>query len=125
MFVNDPILLAKKLITFQSVTPEDGGSLEYVRSQLKDSKFYCNLFVENNVKILFARWKPEKPYEKTIAFNGHVDVVHPGDPKQWKYGAFSGEIKSGRIFGRGAVDMKSAVAAFMCAASEAILEYDL
>ena len=62
MFVNDPILLAKKLITFKSVTTEDGGSLEYVRSQLNDSKFSCNLFVENNVKNLFARWKPEKTY---------------------------------------------------------------
>ena len=125
MIVNDPILLTKKLITFQSITPEDGGSLEYVSSQLKDRKFSCNLFIENGVKNLFARWKPEEKYDKTIAFNGHVDVVPPGDPKKWKYGAFSGEIKSGRIYGRGAVDMKSAVAAFMCAASEAILEYDL
>ncbi len=125
MFVNDPILLSKKLITFQSITPEDDGSLEYVRSQLKDSKFACNLFTKNGVKNLFARWVPEKTYDKTIAFNGHIDVVPAGDPKEWKYGAFSGEIKSGRIFGRGAVDMKSAVAAFMCAASEAVLEYDL
>ncbi len=125
MFVNDPILLTKKLITFQSITPEDDGALEYVKSQLKEKKFSCDLFIENGVKNLFARWEPEKRYDKTIAFNGHVDVVHPGDPKDWKYGAFSGEIKSGKIFGRGAVDMKSAVAAFMCAAAEAILEYDL
>lgn len=125
MSINDPISLTKKLINFRSVTPNDDGSLEYVSSQLKEIEFSCEIFSKNGVKNLFARWKPKNTHKKTIAFNGHVDVVPPGDPKGWKYDAFSGEIKSGKIFGRGAVDMKSAVAAFMCATSEAILEYDL
>jgi succinyl-diaminopimelate desuccinylase len=121
----DPITLTQKLIKFQSITPNDDGCLEYISSLLQESNFSCNIFSKNGVKNLFARWKPSKQHKKTLAFNGHVDVVPPGHPKQWKKEPFSGEIENCRIYGRGAVDMKSAIAAFVIAAKEAILEYDL
>ena len=124
-FIDDPILLTKKLIGFRSITPDDGGSLEFIASLVERVGFQTKIFSTQGVNNLFARWSPKSDFKKTLAFNGHVDVVPPGDENLWDCDPFGGKIKDARIFGRGAVDMKSSVAAFLVALNEAILEGDL
>ena len=124
-FIDDPILLTKKLIGFRSITPDDGGSLEFIASLVERVGFQTKIFSIQGVNNLFARWSPKSDFKKTLAFNGHVDVVPPGDENLWDCDPFGGKIKDARIFGRGAVDMKSSVAAFLVALNEAILEGDL
>ena len=120
--IDDPILLTKELIGFRSITPDDGGSLEFIASFVDQLGFQSKIFSTHGVKNLFARWSPQSGFKKTLAFNGHVDVVPPGKESLWDYNPFSGEIKDARIFGRGSVDMKSSVAAFLIALKEIILE---
>ena len=124
-FIDDPILLTKKLIGFRSITPDDGGSLEFIASLVERVGFQTKIFSTQGVNNLFARWSPKSDFKKTLAFNGHVDVVPPGDENLWDCDPFSGKIKHARIFGRGSVDMKSSVAAFLVALNEAIVEGDL
>ena len=124
-FIDDPILLTKKLIGFRSITPDDGGSLEFIASLVERVGFQTKIFSTQGVNNLFARWSPKSDFKKTLAFNGHVDVVPPGDENLWDCDPFGGKIKDARIFGRGSVDMKSSVAAFLVALNEAILEGDL
>ena len=124
-FIDDPILLTKKLIGFRSISPDDGGSLEFIASLVERVGFQTKIFSTEGVNNLFARWSPKSDFKKTLAFNGHVDVVPPGDENLWDCDPFGGKIKDARIFGRGAVDMKSSVAAFLVALNEAILEGDL
>ena len=124
-FIDDPILLTKKLIGFRSITPDDGGSLEFIASLVERVGFQTKIFSTQGVNNLFARWSPKSDFKKTLAFNGHVDVVPPGDENLWDCDPFVGKIKDARIFGRGSVDMKSSVAAFLVALNEAILEGDL
>ena len=124
-FIDDPILLTKKLIGFRSISPDDGGSLEFIASLVERVGFQTKIFSIQGVNNLFARWSPKSDFKKTLAFNGHVDVVPPGDENLWDCDPFGGKIKDARIFGRGSVDMKSSVAAFLVALNEAILEGDL
>ena len=124
-FIDDPILLTKKLIGFRSISPDDGGSLEFIASLVERVGFQTKIFSTEGVNNLFARWSPKSDFKKTLAFNGHVDVVPPGDENLWDCDPFGGKIKDARIFGRGSVDMKSSVAAFLVALNEAILEGDL
>ena len=123
-FMDDPILLTKKLIGFRSITPDDCGSLEFIASLVERVGFQTKIFSTQGVKNLFARWSPKSDFKKTLAFNGHVDVVPPGDEKLWESDPFNGEIKDARIFGRGSVDMKSSIAAFLVALREVIVEGD-
>ena len=121
-FMDDPILLTKKLIGFKSMTPDDGGSLEFIASLVERVGFQTKIFSTQGVKNLFARWSPKSDFKKTLAFNGHVDVVPPGDESLWDNDPFSGKIKDARVFGRGSVDMKSSIAAFLVAVREVIEE---
>ena len=123
-FIDDPILLTKKLIGFRSITPDDGGSLEFIASLVERVGFQTKIFSTQGVNNLFARWSPKSDFKKTLAFNGHVDVVPPGDESLWDSDPFSGEIKDTQIFGRGSVDMKSSIAAFLVALREVIVEGD-
>ena len=111
------VKITSELIKKKTITPEDDGAIKFLTNILSASNFSCQEIHSGNVKNLFARWGPKNP-EKTIGFNGHVDVVPPGDASLWKVDPFSGIIKDGEIIGRGAVDMKSAVAAFTAAAVE-------
>ena len=123
--IDDPIFLTKKLIGFRSITPDDGGSLEFIASFVEELGFQTKVFSTKGVTNLFARWSPKSGFKRTLAFNGHVDVVPPGKESLWDNDPFSGEIKDARIFGRGSVDMKSSVAAFLVAIKEIILEEEL
>ena len=115
----DPVALSQALIRCPSVTPEDGGALAALEAALGPLGFACHRlrFEEEGtapVENLYARWGSEGP---NFGFAGHSDVVPPGDAAQWKHDPFAAEIRDHILYGRGASDMKSAVAAFAAAAS--------
>ena len=117
----NPIDLTAELIQCKTVTPLDGGALTLLGSILKKEGFDCHLIDRGVVSNLFAIWGKEKN-GKTLGFNGHTDVVPTGDQTLWTVDPFGGEIKDKKIWGRGACDMKSAVAAFVAAAIDFIRE---
>ncbi|WP_017998314.1 succinyl-diaminopimelate desuccinylase [Paracoccus sp. N5] len=110
----DPARLTAELIRCPSVTPEEGGALELLARVLAEAGFECRRVDRNGVPNLFARWGARGA--RTFGFNGHTDVVPPGDPASWTHPPFSGAEIDGWIWGRGATDMKSGVAAFAAAA---------
>ena len=112
----------KELIKIPSVTPIDAGAINLVAKQLKSLGFKCTIlnFKDKNtppIKNLYARLGTSSP---NICFAGHTDVVPTGNPKSWDAGPFSGMVKNGKIYGRGASDMKGAIACFIAAVSEFI-----
>ena len=115
----DPVKLTAELIQCASVTPKDDGAVGVVKMALEEAGFACTEIERGGVKNLFARWG-EKGSTRTLGFNGHVDVVPIGNEADWTYGPFSAEIAEGKMWGRGAVDMKSGVAAFVAAAVDIV-----
>lgn len=111
----DPVRLSADLIRCPSVTPEEGGALVLLESVLKQAGFETTRVDRNGVSNLFARWG-RKGANRTFGFNGHTDVVPVGDPADWTHDPFGGEIIDGVLWGRGATDMKTGVAAFVAAA---------
>ncbi|MDX1781053.1 MAG: succinyl-diaminopimelate desuccinylase [Thalassovita sp.] len=111
----DPVQLTADLIRCPSVTPEEGGALQLLQALLEDAGFACTRVDRDGTPNLFARWG-EKAHDKTFGFNGHTDVVPVGDEAAWTVGPFSATEKDGMLWGRGATDMKSGVAAFAAAA---------
>lgn len=107
--------LTARLIRCPSVTPEDAGALVLLETLLSQAGFTCTRVDRNGTPNLFARWG-EKGAARSFGFNGHTDVVPPGDPASWTHPPFSGTEIDGVIWGRGATDMKSGVAAFVAAA---------
>ena len=107
--------LTARLIRCPSVTPEEGGALVLLETMLSQAGFTCTRVDRNGTPNLFARWG-EKGAARSFGFNGHTDVVPPGDPASWTHPPFSGTEIDGVIWGRGATDMKSGVAAFVAAA---------
>jgi succinyl-diaminopimelate desuccinylase len=112
---HDPIVLAQKLIQFPTVTPIDAGIVDYLIGYLKKYGFDCHKLVFEDVTNLYARFGTEGP---NICFAGHTDVVPIGNG--WSVDPFSAVIKDGKLYGRGASDMKAAVAAFITASVEFI-----
>ncbi len=110
----DPIRLAADLIRCPSVTPEEGGALQLLQTVLSAAGFACTRVDRGGTPNLFARWGAKGG--KTFGFNGHTDVVPVGDTAAWSHDPFGGEIIDGVLWGRGATDMKSGVAAFVAAA---------
>lgn len=113
--MTDPAELTAKLIRCASVTPVEGGALVLLEQVLSDAGFTCTRVDRGQVSNLFARWG-DKGHAKTFGFNGHTDVVPVGDEAAWTVDPFGAEIKDGFMYGRGATDMKSGVAAFAAAA---------
>ncbi|MGH6896137.1 MAG: succinyl-diaminopimelate desuccinylase [Geminicoccaceae bacterium] len=113
----DPVALAQALIRCPSVTPEDNGALDVVAAALTHLGFACHRlrFEEPGtapVDNLYARLGAGAP---NLAFAGHTDVVPPGDLGAWRLPPFAGEVQGGELYGRGAVDMKGAIACFIAA----------
>lgn len=107
--------LTARLIRCPSVTPEEGGALVLLQEVLEEAGFDCHRVDRHGTPNLFARWGAKGA--RAIGFNGHTDVVPPGDPASWTHPPFSGHWDADDvIWGRGATDMKSGVAAFVCAA---------
>ena len=115
MTKTDAAQLTADLIRCASVTPEEGGALVLLEKQLAAAGFECTRVDRGVVSNLFARWG-RKGDSKTFGFNGHTDVVPVGDTAAWTVDPFGAEIKDGIMYGRGATDMKSGVAAFAAAA---------
>ncbi|MEM1386001.1 MAG: succinyl-diaminopimelate desuccinylase [Pseudomonadota bacterium] len=111
----DPVALTQDLIRCPSVTPVEGGALVLLEGLLSQAGFACTRVDRGGVANLFARWGP-KGNAKAFGFNGHTDVVPVGDEAAWTKAPFGGEIEGGMLWGRGATDMKSGVAAFVAAA---------
>ena len=111
----DPVDLTQRLVRCASVTPEEGGALELLGAELAAAGFETWRADRGGIANLVARWG-EKGHSKTFGFNGHIDVVPVGDADAWTRPPFSGELSDGKLWGRGACDMKSGVAAFVSAA---------
>lgn len=114
----DPAILTADLIRCASVTPQEGGALQLLERLLTAHGFQCTRVDRGDVSNLFARWGKGK----TFGFNGHTDVVPVGDLKAWSVDPFGAEIRGGFLYGRGATDMKSGVAAFAAAAIDFVKE---
>ncbi len=115
----DPVALARALIRCPSVTPSDSGALGVVQKALENLGFLCHRlpFSEpgtDTVDNLFARIGDGSPQ---FCFAGHTDVVPVGEPAAWRHDPFGAEIDEDMLYGRGAVDMKGAVACFVAAAA--------
>ena len=115
----DPVALTRDLIRCPSVTPVEGGALDYLQSVLEPAGFRCWRLPFGEVDNLFARTGEGGPH---ICFAGHTDVVPPGDDADWALAPFSGETRDGELYGRGAVDMKGGVACFVAAALDFIAQ---
>ena len=117
------ITLLQDLIRCPSVTPAEGGALNLLEARLKAAGFTCTRLPfgtgEARVDNLFAIWGEGRRH---FGFAGHTDVVPPGAAEAWRHDPFSGTIEDGFLYGRGAVDMKGGVAAFVAAALEWIEE---
>ncbi len=117
----DPIALARELLRCPSVTPKEGGALSLLDKSLSGVGFTVHRVVfsqpdVDDVENLYARIGTAGPH---LVFAGHTDVVPPGDEERWRHPPFAGEITDGVLFGRGAVDMKGAIACEVAA----VLDY--
>jgi succinyl-diaminopimelate desuccinylase len=113
-FPVDPVALAQALIRRPSVTPADEGAMDVLQAELEKLGFACRRMKFGDIENLYARRGSERP---NLCFAGHTDVVPVGDAQAWASGPFEAEIRDGVLHGRGAVDMKSAIAAFVAAVS--------
>jgi succinyl-diaminopimelate desuccinylase len=111
--------LAQELIRRRSVTPEDGGCQEMIAARLAASGFKCEPMKFGDVSNLWARRGTSKPL---LCFAGHTDVVPTGPLSEWHSDPFVPTIRDGKLYGRGAADMKSSIAAFVVAAEAFVKE---
>ena len=112
--------LAKELIKFPSITPTDAGVMKFLEKKLKKLGFKTKILElkEKNfkpVKNLYARFGSKEP---NFCYAGHLDVVPPGNMKDWTINPFKPSVKKGHLIGRGANDMKSSIASFVSAVSK-------
>lgn len=117
----DPVELTAQLIRCPSVTPKEAGAIKLLEDMLSQHGFHCTRISRGGIENLFARWGSGKT-GRNFGFNGHTDVVPVGDLEKWTFDPFGAEIEDGFMYGRGAVDMKSAVAAFVAAAVDFVNE---
>ena len=114
----DPLAIARDLVRCRSVTPAEGGALDYLQRLLAQAGFAVHRVVFDEpgtapVDNLYARIGGAKP---NLVFAGHTDVVPAGNEAAWSHPPFAGEVAGGRLYGRGAVDMKGGIACFVAAA---------
>lgn len=119
---NDPVEIARALLRCPSVTPAEGGALSLIQSLLEPAGFTCHRITMReagtpDVENLYARFGSTGPH---LCFAGHTDVVPPGDEALWTHKPFAADIVDGILYGRGAVDMKGAIACFIAAALDTI-----
>ena len=114
--------LAEQLISRPSVTPEDAGCLELIATRLATLGFICERMDSGpesfRVRNLWAIRRGNKPGSRTIVFAGHTDVVPPAPLDQWSSNPFTPTVRDGKLYGRGAADMKGSIAAMVVACEE-------
>ena len=110
---DETLALARQLIARRSITPDDGGCLELIASRVASAGFGCKRIDREGVSNLWARYGTTGPL---VCFAGHVDVVPPGPFEQWTADPFTPTERDGFLYGRGAADMKTSVAAMVTAA---------
>ena len=116
----DELQLSKDLISFPSVTPVDGGAINYLSKKLKKLGFKCKILEFKDkkhppIKNLYARLGSKQP---NLCYAGHTDVVPPGNINDWSVNPFKPKVKNNMLIGRGANDMKSSIACFISAVSQ-------
>jgi succinyl-diaminopimelate desuccinylase len=122
--LTDPVALTQALVRCPSMTPEDAGALDVVEGALAGLGFRCHRLTFTSpgnqpVPNLYARLGDARP---NLAFAGHTDVVPPGDAAAWRSPPFAAELVDGVIYGRGAVDMKGAIACFIAGVARLLTE---
>ena len=117
--MESPLELARALIGRRSVTPADGGCQALVAQRLEAAGFACEHLRYGEVANLWARRGSGRPL---VCFAGHTDVVPPGPLEQWHSDPFDPALRDGRLYGRGAADMKSSIAAFVVAVEAFVRE---
>ncbi len=124
--MNSTLRLAEELISRPSVTPEDGGCQDIIAARLKPLGFVCETIVSGpadfRVTNLWA--KRSVPGAKTLVFAGHTDVVPTGPLDQWHSDPFTPTHRDGKLYGRGASDMKTSIAAFVVAVEDFVAAHD-
>jgi succinyl-diaminopimelate desuccinylase len=123
---NDALSIAQDLLRCPSVTPADAGALSVLETRLKDAGFDVHRMTFSepgtaDIDNLYARIGSGAPH---IAFAGHTDVVPVGDEAAWTHGPFSGDVKGGFLYGRGAVDMKGGIACSVAATLDFLAAHD-
>jgi succinyl-diaminopimelate desuccinylase len=113
----DPLAFAQDLIRRPSVTPADEGALGLVQARLEAMGFACRRMRFEEVDNLYARLGGQGP---NLCFAGHTDVVPAGDVSAWGHDPFGAEVADGVLYGRGAADMKGAIAAWLAALSRVV-----
>ncbi len=117
--VIDPVELARDLIRRPSVTPADAGAMGVMERVLTDLGFACRMMPFEGTPNLYARRGTAGP---NLCFAGHTDVVPPGPTESWSSGPFEAEVRDGMLIGRGAVDMKGGIAAWVAAVSRVLAD---
>ena len=115
----DAVELARSLVRRPSVTPADEGAMDVLQQALEGLGFNCRRLKFGEIENIYARRGTARP---NFCFGGHTDVVPVGDADAWTKSPFAAEVVDGVLYGRGTVDMKGAVAAFVAAASNLIAE---
>jgi succinyl-diaminopimelate desuccinylase len=116
---NAALELARELIARRSVTPEDGGCQALLGRRLERAGFRCEPLPFGEVTNLWARRGAGRP---VVCFAGHTDVVPTGPLEEWHSDPFEPVVRDGKLYGRGAADMKSSIAAFVVAAEAFVAE---
>ena len=117
--VIDPVALTRDLIRRPSVTPADEGAMDVLERALTGLGFHCRRMKFEDIENLYARRGTASP---NLCFAGHTDVVPTGSTEAWSSGPFEAEVKDGILYGRGAVDMKGGIAAWVAAVSQVLAE---
>ena len=117
--MNNALDLASQLIACRSVTPEDAGCQGLLAHRLEAAGFRCEAMKFGEVSNLWARRGTSGP---VLCFAGHTDVVPPGPATEWKSDPFVPSVRDGKLYGRGAADMKSSIASFVVAAEAFVAE---
>ncbi|MEC7282352.1 MAG: succinyl-diaminopimelate desuccinylase [Pseudomonadota bacterium] len=115
------IYFAEVLMARASITPQDAGCQSYLIYKLEKLGFFCEKYTINGVSNLIARWGQGTNH---FAFSGHTDVVPPGPLDKWKSPPFSPVISKNKLYGRGAADMKTGIAAMLAATERTIASLD-
>ena len=114
------LALARALIARPSVTPEDGNCQRLLAERLAPSGFFAQALDRGGVRNLWLRRGSAGP---TVVFAGHTDVVPPGPREHWTSDPFEPQERDGLLYGRGAADMKTSLAAFAVAAEEFVAQH--